>query len=74
MQGITIGKSAFSVANGHVHGTIDTLSSDLISSIANGSNDIVVKKINQDINDAISINMSIANGQNTIELVCMQVS
>lgn len=73
IQGITTGKTAFSIANGHVQGTIDTLNSDLTSSIANGHNEIVVKKITQENNEAIRINMAIANGHNAIELVCMQV-
>jgi hypothetical protein len=47
------------------------LSDKFESSIANGHNEIVVKEINQNNNDAIAIKLSLANGNSNLELVCI---
>lgn len=58
-QGISSGKTSFVVANGHVSGTIDTLSDELHVSIANGRTDIVIKEIK---GEAIPLDLKSSNG------------
>lgn len=67
---IDAGNCRFSVANGHITGTLNALTKgDLKSSLANGHNEIKVKQIVQQEERGTSISLSVANGSNDLEVV-----